>query len=196
MSCSKLPLPGAWLTNPDQLHSAFIRILQDLADEGSALSLTDKRAVSKLLQQRIRYHAKLSPAESSPPEEQFAKRYDFIVSDLVRRKVMPGDYDSDSDDEAQIDDMIQFNMSSNSGIRYWHLNEGNNQSKTGASSKTRYTSFAPKTTFAAEEGGNPAYGKSNGSTLQYRPEITPHMNATGKFPAYYPQVCNMYWEQQ
>jgi hypothetical protein len=73
-SDSDLPMPDSWRRDPDLIHTTFIRILQDLADDGA--DLADKWSVSKLLEQRIRYYAKLSPAKSGVPEEQFAKRYE------------------------------------------------------------------------------------------------------------------------
>ena len=186
---SELPLPGSWLSSPDQMHSAFIRILQDLADEGSTLALTDKRAVSKVLQQRIRYYAKLAPTESSPAEEQFAKRYDFIVSDLVRRKVMPVDADYDdlwTEDKDDINGSVQ-------NIRYWHANTNKNNTSADqyVSSIIRSESENSQGSGVTNGSATSTHRKSDNSTLQYRPESTPHMDAMGRYPAYYPQVRDL-----
>jgi hypothetical protein len=126
-------------------------------------------------------------SSSSPLEAEFAKRYDFIVSDLVRRTVMPDDV---SDEDETMAAALTFHLPpSDGGIKYWH--EGKNQTKAigGAASKTRYTAAKPIVFTAVNSSGTAEYGKNTSSGLQYRPEITPHMNATGKFPAYYPQVC-------
>ncbi len=76
-------MPDSWRRDPDLIHTTFIRILQDLADDGA--DLADKRSVSKLLEQRIRYFAKLSPANSGVPEEQFAKRYEKLLRQIFIR---------------------------------------------------------------------------------------------------------------
>jgi hypothetical protein len=145
-----------------------------------------------MLEQRIRYHAKLSPADSSaPPEEQFAKRYNFIVSDLVRRKLNPDGYNDDDDDD---DD----GGGSSQNIRYWHVKKTD---KTGsepsaaaalASNSLSIPAVAQLPPPATGDGGdNGVEQKIANATLQTRPEKTPHMDAMGKYPEYYPQVGNI-----
>jgi hypothetical protein len=117
----------------------------------------------------------------------FNFRYEFIVSDLVRRKLRPGDgLDSDEHDDNDDDSTVKY-------IIDWHANRPNKtvvSVTTSPSESTTTTTLRPFSEPAAPvtSGGASAPRKNASSPLQFRPEYTPHMDTMGKHPEYYPQV--------
>jgi len=98
------------------------------------------------------------------------------------------DDDDDDDDEADDGggDSVKY-------IRNWHANKANN--KTGSWAAGLVATAAISTTAPtallhtdSEKLNSTLPYKKLNSTLQYVPENTPHMDAMGKRPEYYPQV--------
>ncbi len=121
-------------------------------------------------------------------------RYEFIVSDLVRRKLRPGDgLDSDEHDDNDDDSTVKY-------IIDWHANRPNKTvvSVTTSPSESTATTTTLRTvsepTAAVTTGGGASAPRKNASSpLQFRPEYTPHMDTMGKHPEYYPQVFSSWF---
>ncbi len=108
------------------------------------------------------------------------------MSDLVRRKLRPGDgLDSDEHDDNYDDSTVKY-------IIDWHANRPNKTVPvtTSPSESTTTTTLRPfsEPPAAVTTGGASAPRKNASAPLQFRPEYTPHMDTMGKHPEYYPQV--------
>jgi hypothetical protein len=108
------------------------------------------------------------------------------VSDLVRRKLRPGDgLDSDEHDDSYDDSTVKY-------IIDWHANRPNKTVSVTTSLSESTTTTTLRTVSeppaAMTTGVASAPRKNASSPLQFRPEYTPHMDTMGKHPEYYPQV--------